>query len=256
MRCLTLLVCVVTFSCTLLAQQPQTRLATTKVDAVQIRPMPPEITRRYTVLSAKIQPSARSWILQRARLESQKNTLDVTSLKADAKGHFQPTNGNMTDGDLEALAFLVLMDAAKSAEDDLNLIMAETKAITNSKQALRDILSEVNRDVASSDKSKPSAPCNTPTCRSLAVRVSQIEAQAPASPKVRRLQVRPNPTFADLNTVQSDFKSRLDSMNEMSEMTSMRLQMAMDRRSKFMDALSNIMKKISDTSESVVQNIK
>jgi hypothetical protein len=153
MRCLTLLVCVVTFSCTLLAQQPQTRLATTKVDAVQIRPMPPEITRRYTVLSAKIQPSARSWILQRARLESQKNTLDVTSLKADAKGHFQPTNGNMTDGDLEALAFLVLMDAAKSAEDDLNLIMAETKAITNSKQALRDILSEVNRDVASSDKS-------------------------------------------------------------------------------------------------------
>jgi hypothetical protein len=73
---------------------------------------------------------------------------------------------------------------------------------------------------------------------------------------VRRLQVRPNPTFADLNTVQSDFKSRLDSMNEMSEMTSMRLQMAMDRRSKFMDALSNIMKKISDTSESVVQNIK
>src|SRR5450432_4340254 len=134
MRCLTLLVCVVTFSCTLLAQQPQTRLATTKADAVQIRPVPPDISHRYAVLSVKIQPSAKSWILQRAHLESQKSTLDVASLKAEAKSHFQPTNGNLAEPDIEALAFIVLMEAAKASEDDLKRIMAETKAITNSKQ--------------------------------------------------------------------------------------------------------------------------
>jgi hypothetical protein len=51
-------------------------------------------------------------------------------------------------------------------------------------------------------------------------------------------------------------KGDLDSMNEMSEMSSMRLQMAMDRRSKFVEALSNIMKKIDSTQETIVQNLK
>jgi predicted nucleic acid-binding Zn-ribbon protein len=60
----------------------------------------------------------------------------------------------------------------------------------------------------------------------------------------------------NLKSIQNNLKGQLDAMNEMSEMTSMRLQMAMDRRSKFVEALSNIMKKIDETSESIVQNMK
>jgi hypothetical protein len=45
-------------------------------------------------------------------------------------------------------------------------------------------------------------------------------------------------------------------MSEMSEMTSLRLQMAMDRRSKFIESLSNIMKNISQTQDTLVQNLK
>ena len=45
-------------------------------------------------------------------------------------------------------------------------------------------------------------------------------------------------------------------MSEMGEMESLRLQMAMDRHSKFMTTLSNIMKKISDTNQGIIQNIK
>jgi hypothetical protein len=48
----------------------------------------------------------------------------------------------------------------------------------------------------------------------------------------------------------------LDSMSEMTEMETMRLQMAMDRRSKMMSTLSNIMKNISETANSIVQNLK
>jgi hypothetical protein len=51
-------------------------------------------------------------------------------------------------------------------------------------------------------------------------------------------------------------KSTLDSLNELSEMTSLRLQMMMDRRSKFISTLSNIMKKISTTQETISQNLK
>jgi len=45
-------------------------------------------------------------------------------------------------------------------------------------------------------------------------------------------------------------------MNEMSEMTSLRLQMTMDRRSKFIATISNIMKKISTTEKTLLKNIK
>jgi hypothetical protein len=62
--------------------------------------------------------------------------------------------------------------------------------------------------------------------------------------------------FENLQTIQNNLKSQLDNMNEMSEMTSMRLQMAMDRRSKFMETLSNVLKKIGDTQSAIVQNMK
>ena len=47
-------------------------------------------------------------------------------------------------------------------------------------------------------------------------------------------------------------RGRLDSMSEMQEMTSLRRQMSMDRRSKFTSTLSNIMKKVSQTQDTLV----
>ena len=43
---------------------------------------------------------------------------------------------------------------------------------------------------------------------------------------------------------------------ELSEAESLRLQSALDRTSKFLETLSNIMKKISNTSDALVQNVK
>jgi hypothetical protein len=60
----------------------------------------------------------------------------------------------------------------------------------------------------------------------------------------------------DIRAVMTEAKRSLDGMNGISEMTSLRLQMTMDRRSKFIQTLSNIMKKIGTTQETLVQNIK
>jgi hypothetical protein len=49
---------------------------------------------------------------------------------------------------------------------------------------------------------------------------------------------------------------QLSSLSEMSEQTSLRLQMAMDRRSKLMEALSNLLKKQSDTASAIISNLK
>lgn len=44
--------------------------------------------------------------------------------------------------------------------------------------------------------------------------------------------------------------------NELSEELSLKLQMAMDRRAKFISILSEIMKKISSTQDILAQNLK
>ena len=49
---------------------------------------------------------------------------------------------------------------------------------------------------------------------------------------------------------------KLDSLSEMGEMESLRLQMAMDRLSKMMSTVSNLMHKISETQDAIVQNMK
>ena len=60
----------------------------------------------------------------------------------------------------------------------------------------------------------------------------------------------------ELHAIIDKAKGDLDSMSEMGEMESLRLQMAMDRMSKMMSTLSNLLKKISDTSTSITQNLK
>jgi Arc/MetJ-type ribon-helix-helix transcriptional regulator len=56
--------------------------------------------------------------------------------------------GDLNGADIEAVAFLVLMEAAKSAQEDLKAIMAEVKAMTRAKTKLRDLINKVNREVA------------------------------------------------------------------------------------------------------------
>ena len=53
-----------------------------------------------------------------------------------------------------------------------------------------------------------------------------------------------------------NIKNDLDSLSEVGEMESLRLQMTMDRLSKMMSTLSNLLKKVSDTASEITQNLK
>ena len=61
---------------------------------------------------------------------------------------------------------------------------------------------------------------------------------------------------SELDRVTDELKHDLDSMSEMGEMESLRLQMAMDRLSKMMSTMSNLLKKASDTANGITQNLK
>jgi seryl-tRNA synthetase len=63
-------------------------------------------------------------------------------------------------------------------------------------------------------------------------------------------------TAAELDQAIDEVKAELGSLSELGETESLRLQMAMDRMSKLMSTLSNILKKASQTSGEITQNIK
>ena len=129
-----------------------------------------------------------------------------------------------TDGDIEALGFIVMMQAAKSAQEDLKAIMEQVKAINSAKAALR-------------------AQVKPP--RGQATLDFEATFQLMATLYAKQLE-------AELEEIQQD----RDATSELSEMQNLRLQMAIDRLSKMMSTLSNIMKKIADTSSQIVQNLK
>jgi hypothetical protein len=181
---------------------------------VRLRPMavviiPTRATPLYAKYSARLTPDGRAFVAaQSARLRNGSlGPSQVEGLAAQSCG--MALAGCNGGADIEALAFLVLMQATDDQDQDLKAIMAQIQAQTNAQAGLRQTMPTTN-----------------------AVSAEQINQEA------RNLQ------------------GDLDSMNEMSEMTSMRLQMAMDRRSQFVQSLTNVLKKIDDTQSAITQNLK
>lgn len=242
-------------------QQPQIRMQPSEV-----RELPPEMTRRFSNFHAVLQPSARVWVEQQSRIEAQKRAPDMPALESAIRARFSQLNGSgrsgavlggssVAGGDIEAMAFIVLMDATQGMDQDLKSIMGQVNAINRAKESLRSLQSSVQQEAAASG-GRPNTPCRSPFCQSLPARLAELSASTANLQRPVRLQSPPAPTYANLQALQNSLKPQLDSMNEMSEMESMRLQMLMDQRSKFLETLSNIMKKISDADSSIIGNLK
>jgi len=60
----------------------------------------------------------------------------------------------------------------------------------------------------------------------------------------------------ELNGAQAALRAELGSISDMSETESLRLQMIMDRLSKLMSTLSNVLKQSADTQKTIIQNTK
>ena len=185
--------------------------------------------------------------------------------------------------DASEAAFLVLAMATKDMDDDLRMIMAEIKATNAAKQKLRDQIKDLNKWISeamgkagdrpkSSDidntnvSGKPPAtaartqPAKVPPLRSASLQKASspvIHLEYVKAPTIRPLPPRNSDVpVSSLKSLLDEIKDRLDGLNEFSEMTSLRLQMTMDRRSKFISTLSQMMKKTSTTQDILVQNIK
>ncbi|HTS01896.1 MAG TPA: hypothetical protein VMN04_05180 [Thermoanaerobaculia bacterium] len=127
-------------------------------------PIPSDLAARAAELRKPASPRTLAWIHdQGVALAKARSPIDLSSLeqsirlqfvskRAPAGGRTPSAGGaNLTvvgaipGADIEALAFLVLMDAANSAQEDLQAVMAGVKAINNSKNALREDMQAANQ---------------------------------------------------------------------------------------------------------------
>ena len=172
--------------------------------------------------------------------------------------------GNTLGADDATLAFLVLVQATESAQSDLQAVMSEVKAITTAKAALRSLIQKVNKDVAANAGLTDGQP-PLDFCSGMGNEAAYHHIQIPVldTGSAGGLKYITTDVFketisdvAQLRTIEDELRCQLDSMSELGEMESLRLQMAMDRISKLMSTLSSILKKIDDTSQSIAQNLK
>ena len=98
----------------------------------------------------------------------------------------------------------------------------------------------------------PKQGCIIPAARATRIRKSVVNLELDYNQLVESVTKGKK----DMDNAKEIVKNKLDSMSEMGEMESLRLQMAMDRLSKMMSTLSNLLKKISDTASAITQNIK
>jgi hypothetical protein len=155
----------------------------------------PAIVTQHERIQRLIGPKTKQRISQiapafSARVRQLPPTADFHALAvAQVRSGFQGL-GNLSNEDVEALAFLVMMQATKDAQSELKNIMDGVKKANRQKQGQRAA------------------------------------------------------------------RNQKDAMSDMSEEESLRLQMAMDRQSKFIQTLSNVEKKMAQTQDSIVQNLK
>ena len=204
---------------------------------------------------------------------------DFNSLREQAEYEVVMSYPGLKAMDVSEAAFIVMAMAAKDMDDDIRMIMVEIRAMTAAKEKLRELIKELNgwisqemskhagsedinnkRMAGSSAASRPAAKATAPPARRMTfeTRTSPVlHLEYVKAPVVPPLPPRnPGLTTSGLKSLQDDIQSNLNGMNEMSEATSLRLQMTMDRRTKIIQTLSNMMKKLGSSQERLVQNIK
>jgi len=182
---------------------------------------------------------------------------------AGARDQYAALTAGGGDGDIMAMAFIVMMEAAKSAREDLKAIMNQVKAINKAKAAMRELAGKIQRDAAAnvgvSDARRLDFSRGLGSEQAYhAAPVPRLDPDAPGGIRFETVDLHPGriERGADLQAVFEQARNDLDSMSEMGEMESLRLQMAMDRMSKMMSTLSNLLKKSSETAAEITQNIK
>ncbi len=211
-------------------------------------------SQRAADLYQRLRPSAKAWVDQQALAVLQKSSPDVETLRVASRNRFA-SGTNLSALDIDSIVAMVLYQASQDADKDLSDQMKQMQQMNESKKKLRELQDQVKAEREKGASTRPDSPCPTATCKELAARADQVQKTSPKN-SVQLMRVSETPTYAELRHLELGLQSNQDSLADMSQVLQLKMQMAMDRRSKVMEALSNIMKKSSDTQSSVISNLK
>lgn len=216
----------------------------------------PEAEAFYNKAMAEINPKHVRWIKTTAAEVNEKKLSDADVM---TRSKSYGVSGNMSGQAIEAIAFLVLMQAAKSAQEDLKAIMAQVKSINEQKEKLRSASALLKNSKSITRFRLDSVKSITDQTQVIQKQNTRLATQPVLTLRNDSMlprRVNTPVSRAELDAAADKIKNDLDSMSEMGEMESLRMQSAMDNRSKMMSTLSNLLKKIHDTQQSIIQNLK
>jgi hypothetical protein len=236
-------------------------LTTFGVAAQMLPAFPPGAEAHETQLLTKLSSQSRAWIKQEAARKVATGDFSDASALSAAQNYVRGRNlADGMDADIGALAFLVLMGVAKSTRDDLKAIMDDAEQINHAKSKARETASKSRPTTAPSRLTPPEsamAIAKTPAMKSATDQPQlqpQLQARHQAMP---RSKIQPRPMQkTEFDRLLNLNKKDLELLSDMSELNSLRMQMATDRLFEIMSTLSNIMKKTSDTQSDIIQKIK
>ena len=194
---------------------------------------------RHDALMRQLSPAAKVWVRTATmRVKATGRLPTEAELRATVHATTWSALGSLAGQDIAAIAFIVLMEAAKSAREDLMAIMDAVRHENETKNAVK---------VAPVEKTK-STRIEWPPRKIAAATVSIRGATS---------QMAPAPLQTGLLSRElSSSQDHLDTMGDMTQLMQMRLQKYLDAYSKLYEMLSNVMKKMFATSANIAQNLK
>lgn len=210
-----------------IATSPARAMAERTTAPVALEPAPAGAEALRTKLVAALRPDARAKLpatttAYLAKMKVKDAAFAPEAIARDvlvANGHLG--YASRAPADVEALVLIVLLEASKEAEQDLRAEMERVAEINRHKQAVRDAIAQCKRDRACLKDAKPPAGLTKAAFDKLVVLELDGGGLGPA---------------AEANQIQ--------------------LQTKQDRRRKLLETLSNVMKKLAQTSEGIVGNLK
>ena len=191
------------------------------------QPIPSDAAGFYLKAMSQINQKHIVWVKSTAG-EVNKEKIDEAGIRNQAERYGRGLN--LSKMDIDALISLIMIQAAKDQEQDMRKTMEEMKKNNEEKKIFRQAIdvmkknkSPLSRNMADSFRTMASV-YQTNTVNNKIV-ISNTESTKPINKNVNS----PLST-AETKEIQDALKRKLDNMNEMNEMTSMKLQMVRDRR--------------------------
>ena len=212
----------------------------------------------FTKAMSQINPKHVAWVKSTAKNANEKN-LGEREVRNQALQY--GALGSLGNGDIEALVLLVMMQASKSAEEDLKAIMAKVKATNEQKKALRDAMTKLNENRQAVTRVQADSfkllLQNRPVIQKTNTTTVQPVRTVPRDTiRTGKLLTSEKVTMQEADDLKIKLQTNHDSLSELSEEQQLKMQMVMDRMTKANSAASNMMKKFSDAAASIIQNLK